>query len=193
MLTAEDRAAFQRDGFLLVRDVITPDQVTGLRSFWTRHFDQGTLAPGDTDRTRADIYCRHPEVRWLLTHEPLVAPLRGLLGDDFVYIHEATAHDSNFGGWHKDTTSQESRGHRFHWDDDFLMVQCALYLQENGIHGGGVDVNVGSHREPDLYLPGVDSCITMQAMTEGVDPRTGKKINPKKSDWTTHPNNPMRK
>ena len=39
----------------------------------------------------------------------------------------------------------------------------------------------------------VDSCITMQQMTEGVDPRTGEKINPEKADWTTHPNNPMRK
>ena len=39
----------------------------------------------------------------------------------------------------------------------------------------------------------VDSCITMQQMTDGVDPRTGQTINPEKANWTTHPNNPMRK
>ena len=39
----------------------------------------------------------------------------------------------------------------------------------------------------------VDSCITMQQMTDGVDPRTGQAINPEKANWTTHPNNPMRK
>jgi len=39
----------------------------------------------------------------------------------------------------------------------------------------------------------VDGCITMEQMTEGVDPRTGVTINKEKANWTTHPNNPMRK
>ena len=39
----------------------------------------------------------------------------------------------------------------------------------------------------------VDGCITMQPLTKGVDPRTGNAINKEKADWTTHPNNPMRK
>lgn len=39
----------------------------------------------------------------------------------------------------------------------------------------------------------VDSCITMHAMTEGLDARTGQPINNEKATWTTHPNNPMSK
>jgi dihydropyrimidine dehydrogenase (NAD+) subunit PreA len=39
----------------------------------------------------------------------------------------------------------------------------------------------------------VDGCITMQPMTEGIDPRTGQKIRQQKADWTVHPNNPLRK
>jgi len=39
----------------------------------------------------------------------------------------------------------------------------------------------------------VEDCITMQQMTDGVDPRTGQAISSKKANWTTHPNNPMRK
>jgi dihydropyrimidine dehydrogenase (NAD+) subunit PreA len=39
----------------------------------------------------------------------------------------------------------------------------------------------------------VEGCISMQHLTEGNDPRTGKPISPEKADWTTHPNNPMRK
>ena len=38
----------------------------------------------------------------------------------------------------------------------------------------------------------VDGCITMQAMTGGIDPRTGQPIVSEKADWTAHPNNPMR-
>ena len=37
----------------------------------------------------------------------------------------------------------------------------------------------------------VDNCITMVRQTEGVDPRTSRKIDPRYANWTTHPNNPM--
>ena len=37
----------------------------------------------------------------------------------------------------------------------------------------------------------VDQCITMQAMTSGVDPRTNTPISNEYQNWTTHPNNPM--
>ena len=37
----------------------------------------------------------------------------------------------------------------------------------------------------------VDSCITMVRQTAGVDPRTGRNIEPGYANWTTHPNNPM--
>ena len=39
----------------------------------------------------------------------------------------------------------------------------------------------------------VDGCITMQPVTEGIDARTGEPIKKNKANWTTHPNNPMRK
>jgi dihydropyrimidine dehydrogenase (NAD+) subunit PreA len=37
----------------------------------------------------------------------------------------------------------------------------------------------------------VQDCITMVRMTEGTDPRTGRKIDPGYANWTSHPNNPM--
>lgn len=37
----------------------------------------------------------------------------------------------------------------------------------------------------------VEDCISMQAMTSGVDPRTNTPISNEYANWTTHPNNPM--
>ena len=38
----------------------------------------------------------------------------------------------------------------------------------------------------------VEDCITMEALPPGtVDPRTGRKVQGRHEDWTTHPNNPM--
>jgi dihydropyrimidine dehydrogenase (NAD+) subunit PreA len=39
----------------------------------------------------------------------------------------------------------------------------------------------------------VESCITMVRLTEGTDPRTGRKIDPNYANWTMHPNNPAAK
>jgi dihydropyrimidine dehydrogenase (NAD+) subunit PreA len=39
----------------------------------------------------------------------------------------------------------------------------------------------------------VENCITMEAMTCGVDPRTGTAITGEHAEWTTHQNNPMAK
>ncbi len=36
----------------------------------------------------------------------------------------------------------------------------------------------------------VEGCITLEPMTSGTDPRTGKEIDPNYANWTTHPNNP---
>jgi len=38
----------------------------------------------------------------------------------------------------------------------------------------------------------VQDCITMRPLTDGVDPRTGRKITSEKANWTTHANNPLR-
>ena len=38
----------------------------------------------------------------------------------------------------------------------------------------------------------VEDCITMEEMTQGVDPRTGRAIDRSYANWTTHPNNPNR-
>jgi dihydropyrimidine dehydrogenase (NAD+) subunit PreA len=37
----------------------------------------------------------------------------------------------------------------------------------------------------------IENCITMQPMTTGTDPRTGKEISNEPLNWTTHPNNPQ--
>jgi dihydropyrimidine dehydrogenase (NAD+) subunit PreA len=39
----------------------------------------------------------------------------------------------------------------------------------------------------------VADCITMETLTTGVDERTGRVIDGTRQDWTSHPNNPMRR
>jgi Phytanoyl-CoA dioxygenase (PhyH) len=154
MLTEEQKQCFQRDGYLLVPGVLSPEQVNLLRDFFRRKFlsPDGPKYLGDGKGLLFDVFNRYPEVRWLLFHPPTLAVLRDLLGPDFVVLREAAAHYQQFGTWHKDTTSQENAGHRFQWDGDYLFVEVAYYLQDNSPEfGGGLDVERGSHRMPDRF------------------------------------------
>lgn len=160
MLTEFQKAQFGRDGFLIAPDVLSHEQVTDLRAFLTRQFDAPPQFAGDAQKPNAwhpavrfDICTRYPELRWLMVHPPLLSTLRSLLGDDFVFLPEMSAHDSGFGSWHADTGSQERAGHFFHLEPDFLMVEAAFYLQDNGPYGGGLDVMRGSHLLRDKSLP----------------------------------------
>ena len=151
VLTIEQQQDFIRDGYLRVTDVFTDDQTRQLRAAMERIFDSPSPYEGDSDTGRADIFCRYQELRWVLVHPPLVRVLKDLLGEDFVYIHEMSGHQNVFSPWHKDTTSVELRGNSFHWKPNYLMVECAIYLQDNDGRGGGLTVLPGSHNLYDRY------------------------------------------
>lgn len=150
-LTQEQVKAFHQDGFLLVPNALTPDQVAWLRAFLRPKFDTPSYLryPGDSLRFNFHLFGRHPELSWLLFHEPTLQALRGLLGENFVFMRESGAHLDHFATWHKDTSAQERAGHTFQWQPGYLMVQAAYYLQDNDPEwGGGLDVEVGSHEWP---------------------------------------------
>lgn len=142
---------FDQDGFVLVPGVLSREEVGGLRRLLAELFDSDIRHEGDGKNSRGDIFCRYPELRWLLAHAPIVSALRSILGEDFIYVHEMAAHDSFFARWHKDTTSPERAGHTFPRQPNYLMLQAALYLQDSGEYGGGLDVVPGSHQLPDLW------------------------------------------
>lgn len=153
MLTQKQKDQYFRDGYLLVRDVLTAEQVRWLRAFFRPKFDSPARPP-DTHHWLLDIFGRYPEVRWLSFHEPTLAVLRSLFGEDIVLLPESTAHFNYFGDWHKDTGSYDRAGRLFFKEKDYLMWEVAYYLQDNTVdYGGGLDVEPGSHREPeDLFV-----------------------------------------
>jgi hypothetical protein len=151
MLTNSQIEQFHRDGFLVLPSVLTNQQVTELRNVLMNLFKSEIKFKGDNKKFRNDICSRYTELQWLIFHPPIVSALKFLLGSNFVFLPEMAAHSSNYSGWHKDTTSQECGGHKFHWQDNYLMVEAALYLQDNNQYGGGLDVVPGSHRYADLY------------------------------------------
>lgn len=143
---------FRRDGYVLLSEMFSTEEIAKYRSFLERQFDRSESEReiGDTGKYFFDVFNRYPELRPILWHPRLVASLREILGEDFVHIRETAAHRNNYSGWHKDTSAQEKGGLTFHLQPDFLQVQVGLYLQANTKEfGGGLDVKPQSVHEPD--------------------------------------------
>src|SRR5438445_13283566 len=96
---------FDKEGYLLVGDLLTPEQVAELRAFFRQKFNQppDQRLPGDTESGLVDIFSRYPEIRWLLFNERLIELMKAFAGDDFVLMPESFAILNSFGRWHKDT------------------------------------------------------------------------------------------
>jgi hypothetical protein len=155
MLTEKEIEQFHRDGYIRVPNILSAEQIEGLRSFLRPKFDAPPAErfDGDTDHILFDVFNHYAEMRWLLFHEPSIRVIKSLLGEDYALLRETSVHYNNYGSWHKDTSSQEKVGHLFHRADDYLMVEVAYYLQDNTEElGGGLDVEPGSHRQPDPFL-----------------------------------------
>ncbi|HLJ95221.1 MAG TPA: phytanoyl-CoA dioxygenase family protein [Gemmataceae bacterium] len=149
MLTPQQKEQYFRDGFLLVPNVLTADEVAWLRAFFRPKFDAPKFL-ADTHHWLLDIFGRYPEVRWLCFHEPTLQIVRSLFGEDAVLLPESTAHFNYFGGWHKDTGTFDRAGRTFFKEKGYEMWTVAYYLQDNTEeYGGGLDVEPGTHREPE--------------------------------------------
>jgi hypothetical protein len=149
MLTAKQKEQYFQDGYLLIPNVLTAEEVRWLRAFFRPKFDSPKLL-GDTHHWLLDIFGRYREVRWLCFHEPTLKIVRSLFGEDIILLPDSTAHFNYFGGWHKDTGTFDRAGRAFFKDKDYLMWALAYYLQDNTVeYGGGLDVEPGSQRQPD--------------------------------------------
>ena len=103
-----------------------------------------------------------------------------------------------------DQSVSTTHRHTQHLSGQEIAIERVASVDTDRFHGGvmvdlllidlvhGNAECVGHFDEPQCAaVCPVDNCITMVRQTEGVDPRTGRKIDPDYANWTTHPNNPM--
>jgi len=153
-LSSAQLESFRREGYIRVPGVVPPSRIADSRRKLAALFEQKEEPTfGDYSGVRSDILARHEWLAEMILSEPVLAALRSLVGDRIVLLPENSVMDSQFGGWHTDTTSAELLGETFRTDPNFRVVNAAIYFQENGRYGGGLDVVPGSHLQPDVFVP----------------------------------------
>lgn len=145
-MTGDICTEFTRDGYVIVKDVIGPQTVLALRSFFLPMFQQGEA------HVLHDAILHYPQIFDVVSTPKLVRVLTSLLGETFVVPPYSSVEFNRFGLFHTDTTGAEISNQTFHKETDFRIVTVAIYLQDNNEYGGGIRLAPGSHRDLDPYV-----------------------------------------
>ena len=155
MVSEADKKFYDENGYLIVRNVLTQEEMSFLRKRALEIFnsDEWKVSESNTNRTITDIYRYFPDIMRVSLSKKVVDTVKSLLeSDDIILTPETAMMKGFYPTWHKDTTTQEKYGHFFHKRPDFRMVRCGIYMQDNDEHGGGLSVFAGSHKTPDNYV-----------------------------------------
>lgn len=144
--------SFEKNGYYLFRNVFTSDEIIKFRKACEKLIEEPLNKElGDTSHIKGDVFNRSKVIKELFFTEKLINKIEQVLGENFHILPELSVMKSQFGRWHKDTTSIELFGHDFHKNEDFRIVNVAIYSQDNTEYGGGLDIVPGSHKGSDSY------------------------------------------
>lgn len=152
--TSDARAAFERDGFHLIRPLYNDEDSQYWRNQINAAFDlpaepavHGAIA-GRTF-TMADGVTIREEFWPIIFNETLLSTVRTLIGDDIRYTQHSDLHINLAGGrWHRDSACRDF-GVGPDWDerdDPYKVVRVAIYLSDHSESNSSLVVLPGSHR-----------------------------------------------
>ncbi|HSG04589.1 MAG TPA: phytanoyl-CoA dioxygenase family protein [Marinobacterium sp.] len=161
MLSSEQISFYHKNGYLMVEDVVTPEQLAKLQQITHQLIDASRNVNSSNDvydldeghsaenprLTRIKLpHKQHPYFDEILKHSGVTEVLRSLLGEDAVLITSKLNTKAPGGGaaveWHQDWAFYP------HTNDDLLAF--GLMLEDVGSDSGPLQVIPGSHRGPVL-------------------------------------------
>ncbi len=168
VLSAEEKAAFDRDGGIVVPNRLSAAQLTAVRDEIDRFVDEArgmTASNGrldledshtpDAPRVRR-IKLPHTisdPIRDLMYSDAILAPARDLIGPDLrLHTSKLNMKSANFGAaveWHQDFAFYP------HTNDDVIAI--GVMIDDMGLENGPLQIMPGSHTGPihDHHVDGV--------------------------------------
>lgn len=150
----------ERDGYAIVRDVFSSDEVAALAAEIEDVFAAQSADPRprpDRDEFRYEMLNRSALAQAAIGHPTILAAIEPLLGDDcHVIANTAWRNPPTFGGgaWHCDAGPHVPRPEGVPWDDRIpypvFAIGAHLYLWDCPVECGPTTVIPGSHRSGRL-------------------------------------------
>jgi|SRR5215475_9210075 len=140
--SALDVDKFWRDGYAIIRNVYTPQEIAALR--------KDVFASRDSNQGPRDLLS-NPRLRRVLTDGNMIEVSRRLLGSDDIWYAGDSSYTINSGqrGYHKDNTDRKDPKAPDWTNGRYTILRFGIYLQDHYRHTGGLNLRVGSHTTTD--------------------------------------------
>lgn len=144
-----NKEKFDRDGFLLLKNILTPEEVKLLRrtAYETVEEDEkkGTLFMHRFAKNHLGCLSNIPVFKELILKDKIVEIAEKILGDRPVFFGDSIF-EIGIGsrGFHKDTSERKDQDHP-DWTEPYPIIRIAFYLEDHDKYSGGLKVRVGSN------------------------------------------------
>ncbi len=148
------REQFDEQGYLIVRNVFTPDEVAQLRQAAYTYRDQqqklGLVKQvKQAASVKGDLLSKE-KLGWVIYDPRIVTIATELLGDTPVYFSDSTYQiGTGTRGFHRDNIDRYQFGQGADWDGPYPLIRFGIYLQNHDTYSGGIRFKAGSHNAAD--------------------------------------------
>jgi hypothetical protein len=142
----------QEDGFLILRNLLTEDEVAKLRKTLKTYFlHDGIKIFGGISQPNAAVLI--PELDWVFSHPKIIDALKNLVENEkLMFTSHCDIHSGIVTGWHKDDGTSSDQSNLGYFDgltydvEDCQVYKVAIYLQDHVNNLAGLKVKPGSHK-----------------------------------------------
>lgn len=139
-----------RDGFTIVRSLLSSIEVDRLRITLLKHFKNSWKIEG-LGKHQPNAAVEIPAIGWVFSHPPILDVFRVICSEPLLFTGNCDAHANMLSHWHKDLS--EKHGGCFSADcfsrKTWSVYRAGIYLQDHVVQHG-LSVRVGSHRARSL-------------------------------------------
>lgn len=149
------RERLERDGFVVARGLLQPNELDRLRVSLRKHFQRRWLEC-DCGKVQQHGAVAAADIGWLFAHPGILAAVREALGrEDIVFTGNCDLHRNKLGNWHKDMGRVHGGAIAgdVHDKEECRVVKVGVYLQDQQGEAGCFRASPGTHRE-ESSVPG---------------------------------------
>lgn len=167
------RAAIERDGYVVARNLLTREEVAALRGALLGHFSRQWHWEG-LGKHQPAAASEIPAISWIFAHPRIVEAFVELTGSsELVFTANCDAHMNMLSWWHKDTN--ENGGGCFKGDyygrGPLGVYRAGIYMQDHDRDGHGLHVRPGSQHTRAAQDGPVETLATRAGDVVFFDPR----------------------